>query len=84
MSQAQNITRLYRRQGKRFSAWMNDWLTCGYLLWKVQLEVGDANLDVWLRQHCRGVDPETAREMIRQLLETSTGQALIAALQHPE
>jgi hypothetical protein len=81
MSQATNITRLYRRQGKRFESWMNDWLTCGYLLWKIQLEIGDANLDAWLKKHCRSVEPEVAREMIRQLLETTPGQELIASLE---
>jgi len=83
MSQGKNITRLYRRQGKRFESWMNDWFTCGYLLWKVQLEIGDAKLDGWLKKNCRSVEPETAREMIRQLLETVPGRALIASLEQP-
>jgi hypothetical protein len=84
MGQAQNITRVYRRQGKRFESWMNDWLTCGYLLWKVQQEVGTGEgFDAWLKKHCRSVDAETAREMVRQLLETTPGQALLASLEHP-
>lgn len=82
MSQAKNISRLYRRQAKRFESWTNDWLTCGYLLWKVQSEIGDANLNAWLKKNCRAVDPELAREMIRQLQETETGRQLLADLHH--
>jgi len=83
VSAARQINRLYARQEKKFYAWTNDLLTCAYLLWKTQCELGEEHFSAWLKKHCPKVDPEMAANMIDQLLNTTPGKQLIQTLDRP-